>query len=258
MKLVKYFKKTVQKYIDEILSPGAWANLSVEEVASILVLLYGVMADRVLPPVSYVPSNIAAGAFAVSVANRRGASMNDMGLERSNLMEGLRLGLSSCVPLAAMVGTAVAIPWTRQFFLDDNVVNVSTGRAFLEALVRIPLGTALGEELIFRGAILGMFLRKRRPVISVLLSSALFGLWHVSPTLKSCSTNPAYERATALGIGATVGIVSAAVSATTTAGVVLGWLRLKSGSIITPVIAHAFLNASAFFGGRIAMRINNP
>ncbi len=85
----------------------------------------------------------------------------------------------------------MAIPWSRRFFLDADVVNANTGRALYDMLVRIPLGTALAEELLFRGALLGLFMRRHRAGTAVALSSALFGLWHVSPTLSSLASNPA-------------------------------------------------------------------
>lgn len=228
-----------------------------EITASVLVLGYGVLVDRALPSAGYVPVNLAAAGLAVFLANRAGASMEEMGLSRSKFVKGLKVGLLTIAPIAVMVGAGVAIPWTREFFLEGKVVGASTARTLYEVLLRIPLGTALAEELIFRGALLGVFLRKRKPAIAALLSSAVFGFWHISPTIRSCSTNPAIANAAQNGFWAALGIVCGVVAATTVAGLILAWLRLKSGSIIAPLIAHAFLNSSAFLGGRIAMRIND-
>ncbi|MBN2169645.1 MAG: CPBP family intramembrane metalloprotease [Actinobacteria bacterium] len=203
-----------------------------------------------MPEFLYVPAGLATAGVAVFLANRAGVSMYDMGLERSQVAAGLKYGLYSVVPIAAVIAAGVAIPWTREMFLDTGVVGASTGKALYEMLIRIPIGTALCEELIFRGALLGVFLRNRSTLMAVWLSSAVFGLWHVSPTLQSLSTNPA--AAGVSGLPLKLGIVIGVVAATTGAGAGLSWLRLKSKSIIAPWIAHTCLNSFAYLGGRIA------
>ncbi|HSS88738.1 MAG TPA: CPBP family intramembrane glutamic endopeptidase [Streptosporangiaceae bacterium] len=42
------------------------------------------------------------------------------------------------------------------------------------------------------------------------------------------------------------------------AGAVFGWLRLRSGSVLAPLIAHAALNDSALLAGRAAHRLSRP
>lgn len=223
----------------------------VEIAATALVLGYGVFIDRLIPDPAYVPVNLAGAALAVYLASRVGASVDDMGLEPSNLAAGLKVGLLTVVPIAAVVAVGVAIPWTRDFFADSRVLSGGTGRALYELLVRIPLGTALAEELIFRGALMGVFLRKRSPLVATVLSSLVFGLWHISPTIQSLTTNSAVNRAST-GALAGLGIVSGVVAVTALAGAALAWLRLKSGSVLAPWIAHTCLNSFAYLGGRIA------
>jgi uncharacterized protein len=95
------------------------------------------------------------------------------------------------------------------------------------------------EELVFRGVILGFGLREgdRRRALAV--SSVAFGLWHVGSAL-----HPARRDAT------TGSTVIGDVIATTIGGLGFGWLRLRSGSIVAPTIAHAALNASAYLATR--------
>ncbi len=236
-------------------APGAegsstFKGAGVEVAASTLVLGYGVLLDRVLPDLSHVPVNLAAAALAVYLAGLAGASVRDMGLEKENLVRGLKVGLYTVAPIAAVVAVGAAVPWTREFFVDSAVTGASSGRALYEMLVRIPLGTALAEELIFRGALMGLFLRRRSTAAAVALSSVVFGLWHISPTIKSLSTNAAAGSA-ASGPLAAAGIVAAVVAATAAAGAALAWLRLKSGSIAAPWLAHASLNSLSYLAGRI-------
>jgi uncharacterized protein len=109
-----------------------------------------------------------------------------------------------------------------------------------ETLVRIPLETALAEEVIFRGVLLALGLRSRSRGWAIVTSSVLFGLWHVVPRL-GAPARDAYGRPDASA--------TAAVFATTAiAGAGFAWLRLRAGSVLAPVLAHAALNMAAFAG----------
>ena len=48
-----------------------------------------------------------------------------------------------------------------------------------ESLARIPVGTAVFEEVAFRGVLPGLIARTTTEPAAVGLSSLLFGLWHV-------------------------------------------------------------------------------
>ena len=117
-------------------------------------------------------------------------------------------------------------------------------------MVRIPLETALAEEVIFRGVLLGLGLRSRSRIGAVVSSSIWFGLWHVYPTLGSLGRGGGGgvvgDQPHHVG-GATAGVVAA----TAGAGVLFAVLRLRSGSVAAPVIAHAALNMAAFAGVRL-------
>ena len=91
----------------------------------------------------------------------------------------------AAAPVVAGVGAAVAVPATRAMLADEKVTGTGRAEAAFETLVRIPLETALAEELIFRGVLLGLALRSRTPLGAVVSSSIWFGLWHVYPTLGS-------------------------------------------------------------------------
>ena len=68
---------------------------------------------------------------------------------------------------------------------DEKITGTGRAEAAFETFVRIPLETALAEEIIFRGVLLGLGLRSRYAVGAVVSSSIWFGLWHVYPTLGS-------------------------------------------------------------------------
>jgi len=75
-----------------------------------------------------------------------------------------------------------ALPSTRDAFRDARY-HLGWGGAFLTAFLLIPLGTVLFEEVAFRGVLWGLLRRGRGTVTATAVSSALFGLWHVLPSL---------------------------------------------------------------------------
>ena len=218
--------------------------------AAAAVLGYGVMIERVVPDALYVPANVAAGIVAVTVVHACGASWRDLGLARDRMRAGLRLGSLTLIPIAAVVALGLAIPWTRDFFRDTTIVEANVDEALYAVLLRIPFGTALSEELIFRGALLGLYLQRHRPWVAVVLSSAVFGVWHVLPTLSSLDTNPGAS-ATAGSALLQVAAVAFVVFATGVAGAFFSWLRLRSGSILAPWLTHTGFNAMGSLGGRV-------
>jgi uncharacterized protein len=110
----------------------------------------------------------------------------------------------------------------------------------LTSLVEIPLGTAVYEEVVFRGVILGLALRRLPPVPAVAATSALFGLWHVLPALSDRGHHPTTRDAHPLAVVAT------AVASTTVAGVLFSMERLRGGSVLAPILTHATANAVTF------------
>jgi membrane protease YdiL (CAAX protease family) len=156
-------------------------------------------------------------------------------------------------------GTAVARALDREgtAFSDARVAGASRGEAATHLLVRIPFATALAEELLFRGVILGLGLRTRDRKAALAISALAFGLWHVGAAL-----HPERQRATAGVVGhrlAPAPVVAAGdVVATTIGGFAFGWLRLRSGSIAAPTIAHAALNGSAYVATWFGPRSGAP
>jgi CAAX protease family protein len=187
-----------------------------------------------------VPTCVAAAALLVALARRDGCSWTALGLGRESLGPGLRWAgaLVAAVLLGYLV--AVALPPTRQAFADTRATSLSGAALLWHLLVRIPFGTALLEEVAFRGVVYAMIERRRGVRAAVVGSSLLFGLWHVLPSLGLRRANAAV--ADVLGSGP-AGAVVAAVAATTLAGVVFCELRRRSGGLLAPFALHWALNA---------------
>lgn len=217
-----------------------WRMVGVAAVVAVLALR-NVAGDTTVPRGWYVPANLGVGALAVAIAADRGVSARELGLARNDVPRGLRLGGALALGVVAIVALAAALPGTRGFFEDQRVAGIDgPGELAYEALVRIPIGTALFEEVAFRGVLLALLARRLPVGAAVAASSVLFGLWHIRPTLSALETNDLAES----GIEQAAAVAGAVV-ATTVAGVLFCVLRLRSGSLVAPVLVHATINASA-------------
>ena len=113
------------------------------------------------------------------------------------------------------------------------------GPGWLAAAAGIALGVliiaipALGEELGWRGWLLPHLEPLGRGRATV-LTGVIWGAWHAPVILLGYN----YDRPN--GLGLVLMIVSAVLI-----GVILGWMRFRTGSIWPGVAAHAGLNASA-------------
>jgi membrane protease YdiL (CAAX protease family) len=107
----------------------------------------------------------------------------------------------------------------------------------------------VAEELVFRSAVLGIGLRRTSTARAVALSSFAFGCWHVRSARRAHEANAATATIAARA-GGQRATVAATVIATTAAGVGFALLRLRTRSVVAPIIVHAALNAAAFAGAR--------
>jgi membrane protease YdiL (CAAX protease family) len=212
-------------------------------VLAALVLAYGASSHQTESAGWQVPAGLAAAASAVAVARARGASWEELGLEPDAIPAGVRFGVATLAPLGAVIALGLAVPATRRFFADERV-GVSSGRELAyDTFVRIPLGTATTEEVLFRSALLGIALHRHGRTRAVLASAVAFGLWHVIPALRSHESNPEGARL-ANRVGGRPATVAATVAATSIAGAGFAWLRLRSRSVAAPIIVHAGVNVA--------------
>lgn len=214
--------------------------------------LRNIAGDTSVPATWYVPTNLVVGALVLVVAVQGGASAGELGLAGADVTRGLKVGGAVALVAVAVVAATAAAPVTSGLFADQRVADVTSGgppALAYQALVRIPLGTALFEEVAFRGVLLALVARHWSTGVAVAASSALFGLWHIRPTLSALATNDVVESGAAQA-GAVVG----AVVVTGLAGVLFCGLRLASGSLVAPVVVHAAINSSSIVAAYLVLR----
>ena len=143
------------------------------------------------------------------------------------LKRGLTVGLA--VPVFAMIVDNILVLIYGVMFvamfgepsipeLPGSTSWESSRSALVLSFISICILTPIYEELLFRGYILDSINRIHGKWPAILLSSLLFGLVHLDPYI--------------IGM-ATIG------------GVIYGWIRIRTGSLIPGIVAHAMWNTMA-------------
>jgi len=105
--------------------------------------------------------------------------------------------------------------WFMELFsrLFDSDLGVWGG------ILRIVIIAPIVEELIFRGVIMSGFSRNYHPVFAIFFSALLFALFHLNP----------WQFAAAFALG-----------------LILGWIRIRTGSVLACIAGHALHNGLVF------------
>ncbi|WP_432075653.1 CPBP family intramembrane glutamic endopeptidase [Streptomyces wuyuanensis] len=205
-------------------------------------------------PALYVPVCVAAAAVLVLVARRAGVTWDELGMGRSSARRGLRWGLVLVGAVIVVYAMALAVPFTREAFVDRRVAGLSGPELVHRVFVRVPFGTVLLEEVAFRGVLWAVIRRRWGTGWATAGSSVLFGLWHIVPSRGLTRSNAAVEAVFGTGGTGVALSVGAAVVGTALAGVLFCELRRRSGSLIPPVALHCALNGAGYALAWLAAR----
>jgi membrane protease YdiL (CAAX protease family) len=143
------------------------------------------------------------------------------------------LGPKELLRLAAIGGLGAGLLLVLSYFFEDwfpsfrrlkALIMRYLGPCTVPMTLYLSLITAVGEELLFRGAM--------QPFCGLLLTSILFGLLHMGKD----------------------GPVSAWSVWATVAGLLLGWMYDETGSLWPPIFAHFGVNTVSILGLRRAYR----
>lgn len=189
-------------------------------------------------PIGRAAANVAAAAVLVTVVRRGGVTWSELGLDRGAAGAGARWGGAALALTAAGYGVALAVPPLREL-LAGAASGEPAGTILLRVAVLVPLGTVLSEELAFRGVLLALAGRVLPPRSAVALGAAVFGLWHI-------------RSAQVPGSGA--GVIGVVVL-TTIGGLLFGWLRHRSGSLLAPMGLHLGINGAGLAATAAAARL---
>ena len=231
----------------------ARARLGAAAVAATL----DVLAHRLDRPAARTAVRYGTAVAVLGIARTAGVSRAELGLGRRELGRGARTGAVAGACAAAAVLAAAAVPATRGFFLDDRAAAATGPGGLAAGLARITFAAVPPEELTYRSALLGLWLGNGSRARAVAWSSALFGLSHILPTRSTMGRTALGQHLERRPLRQAA-FVAGNVAVTGAAGAVFGWLRLRSGSVLAPLLAHAALNDSALVAGRAAHRLSRP
>lgn len=204
-----------------------------------VLVAHNVAGNLWFPQWFYVPANLVIGALLLWLALRSGVKIADITGPRSWLRKGVVAGSVAGLVVGAGIAVAALVPFTADLFADERVLGVGTVGLLFHTLVRIPIGTALFEEVAFRGILPALGRRSTTPLRANLLAAGLFGLWHLIPTTSVAAGN-AGVRDFADGL-----VLAGGVAATAVVGLGFSWLRDRYG-LAAPVLMHAIVNSVAF------------
>ncbi|MGF1666491.1 MAG: CPBP family intramembrane glutamic endopeptidase [Acidimicrobiia bacterium] len=211
---------------------------------------YNAIQNLVVPERWYVPANMVVTAGLVAYARRSGVSYTELGLSRGDLGRGLRMGAGMVASTALATTLAAASPRFSQVLLDGRARGHNRADVATQLLLRFPLGTALYEEVAFRGVLKALWTRRSGERTARTVTAAAFGAWHILPTARlypdmagGRSESPVGERAAATVAG---------VAITTVAGLLFDRLRARSGSLVAPWLAHLGFSAVSYVAARRA------
>jgi membrane protease YdiL (CAAX protease family) len=219
------------------------SRIPARQAAGVAISVAGVsnvVTNRWLPASLYVPWTLGMAGALLLIARSSGSTALDLGLGRRHLLGSLQAGALGAGIVASGYGLALLSPLESDFFRDESV------------MVRIPLGTVLAEEVTFRGVLPALLAASRGPAwLPGAVSSLLFGLWHVLPSLELARANAAMRRLVhARATGASV----LSVGMSTVAGFVLHLLRRRTGHVAAPVLTHLAANTVGFVIARLSQR----
>jgi len=207
-----------------------------------LLAVVNVMSNRVLPAAAYVPWNLSA-AVVITIIARHSVADADLGL--GSWLRGLRFGMVLFVVTAGVLSMGLAMPAVNKLF-EDRRVDGGVITLLYQAVIRIPLGTVILEEMAFRSVLPAMFALRSGVLRGSIYASALFGLWHVLPALNINTVNPVARNVFGSGAGGKAVAVLFAVAGTMLAGLWFCLLRYRSRSILTSMLGHMATNSVGF------------
>lgn len=226
-----------------------------EAVLVILILLYSTVLERLVPRRFHLYLNIGIAIVAILLGLSFGLNFEQMGLAFNKILPGMFIAILAAGTIVIGTSIIATIPILRRFFLGDNLAKASGKLITYEATIRVPFGTALIEEVLFRGVLLGLLLQHNTMLIAILISSVIFGLWHILPTISMLEQNKILEKANKDLAHRKYSSIVGVVIITASAGLIFAWLRILANSIVAPWLLHWSINSSGMLGVAIARKL---
>jgi len=162
-------------------------------------------------------------------------SLSQLGLGRANLWPSAAFGIFVAFALAtvpvAFIVVAPALTGEPIEYADVN--DLSTGELMYRVAVSVPIGTALFEEIAFRGILYAKFQSLTGDRQALFYTSVVFGLWHVVITSRTVVESDVVDNPFLVPPAILVGLAGTFVG-----GLVFGWLRWRTRHVAGPFVVH--------------------
>jgi len=220
---------------------------------AVFLVLWGNLLQRLFGPTAVLPGGssefVTAGAALVAisllVARVLGLDRADLGLRGRLALRGAAIGAVGGAAVAtisvAAMRLAPAIVGTRVVY--GPLLAVSSDELARHIAIFLPLGAVLPEEVAFRGTLLAGLVRGMGTRAGVTAAALAFAAWHVVVAIATV-----YD--TSLGQVAGLWVIASvgAFVVLFAGGVIMGALRIVTGSLATTIAAHWVFNAVILVG----------
>lgn len=170
----------------------------------------------------------------------RGLAWRQMGVGSDTWRSGLRWGAAAAAAVAVFYAVILLLPFGRE--TSNDLAAPAGDTLWVTALLLIPLRTVILEELTFRGVLWGLIERHSGTRWALVGTSIAFGCWHVAPALSLADRTDGAVWLSMLGVIIFTGL----------AGLVLGELRRRSGSVLAPAALHWAANGLGLVAASLA------
>lgn len=232
----------------DVVAPAVEPGLAWWPVAVVIVALIvlNIVNNRVAPQTHYLLWAFGGSVLLLALGLLDGNTWTDMGLGWRYLLPGLVWAAVCILGVTTVYLAGAALRRTRSAFHDERMGELSGGRMAFQALVEVPFGTVLLEEIAFRAVLFSMLARRVGVVWAIAISALLFGLWHILPSIGTHEQNPALGSVVGQGRRGNVLAVALSVLTTAVAGVIFAGLRILSGSVLAPMGLHWATNGLGY------------
>ena len=169
---------------------------------------------------------------------------SELGLTWQHLARGTGAGLVVAVGAALAAVLFLRFPPLVDHAIEYSPLGALSRDALLwRTLVWMPLDTVLPEEIAFRGVFLAALRRRVADKAAVLISAALFAIWHVIIVTRTIALTNLHDEPLLAVVGALGALITIGAG-----GLLFAWLRLATGQLASSVIAHWAFNALVLLG----------
>jgi membrane protease YdiL (CAAX protease family) len=187
-----------------------------------------------------LPANVVVTVLVLAFASTLKLRWSDLGIERRTLGRagwGFVLGAALATPLVLFI--LVAPFFTGESVGTDDTERPSFAGLIWRVAVRVLVGTAIPEELLFRGLLFALWLRASDLRGAVVATAAAFGLWHAVISFDTVS-NVGLDNDALFWLAYGVTLIGLSLG-----GVLFALVRRHTDSLAAPVALHWTVNAMA-------------